>query len=163
MPVTEFDNQPARPSSLDPAIAAKLKRSSGGLIAAIVREDASGDVLMLAWMDDEALHRTLTTGRATYWSRSRNEYWVKGATSGHFQHVRSVALDCDGDALLVTVDQVGAACHTGEHTCFHTALPLAESTALPPAGNAEGAEEAEQAEKASTASTVEHEEPRESA
>jgi phosphoribosyl-AMP cyclohydrolase len=73
---------------------------------------------MLAWMDDEALHRTLTTGRATYWSRSRGEYWVKGDTSGHVQHVRSVALDCDGDTLLVRVDQVGTACHTGTRTCF---------------------------------------------
>ena len=68
---------------------------------------------MLGWMDDEALHRTLTTGRCTYWSRSRQEYWVKGETSGHQQWVKSVALDCDGDAVLVKVDQVGAACHTG--------------------------------------------------
>jgi phosphoribosyl-AMP cyclohydrolase len=81
-------------------------------------------VLMLAWMDDEALHRTLTTGRATYWSRSRHEYWVKGATSGHHQFVRTVTLDCDGDALLVTVDQVGPACHTGTHTCFTDELPV---------------------------------------
>ena len=73
---------------------------------------------MLGWMDDEALHRTLTTGRCTYWSRSRQEYWVKGDTSGHQQWVKSVALDCDGDALLVKVDQVGAACHTGDRTCF---------------------------------------------
>jgi phosphoribosyl-AMP cyclohydrolase len=110
--------------SLDPAIAARLKRTADGLVAAIVREHGSGDVLMLAWMDDEALHRTLTTGRATYWSRSRGEYWVKGATSGHYQYVKKVALDCDGDALLITVEQVGAACHTGEHTCFHTELEL---------------------------------------
>jgi len=75
-------------------------------------------VLMLGWMDDEALHRTLTTGRCTYWSRSRQEYWVKGETSGHQQWVKSVALDCDGDALLVKVDQVGVACHTGDRTCF---------------------------------------------
>ena len=73
---------------------------------------------MLGWMDDEALRRTLTEGRVTYWSRSRGEYWRKGDTSGHVQHVRSVALDCDGDALLVRVDQVGAACHTGDRTCF---------------------------------------------
>lgn len=79
---------------------------------------------MLAWMDDEALHRTLTTGKATYWSRSRQEYWVKGQTSGHFQYVKAVALDCDGDALLVSVDQVGPACHTGEDTCFHHALEV---------------------------------------
>jgi phosphoribosyl-AMP cyclohydrolase len=73
---------------------------------------------MLGWMDDEALRRTLTSGRATYYSRSRGEYWRKGDTSGHVQWVKSVALDCDGDALLVRVDQVGAACHTGTHTCF---------------------------------------------
>jgi len=79
---------------------------------------------MLAWMDDEALHRTLSTGRATYWSRSRQEYWVKGATSGHHQYVRSVALDCDGDALLVTVVQIGPACHTGTHSCFSDHLPV---------------------------------------
>jgi phosphoribosyl-AMP cyclohydrolase len=114
-------------SDLDPAIAARLKRNPDGLVAAIVREHGSGDVLMLAWMDDEALHRTLTTGRATYWSRSRGEYWVKGDTSGHFQYVKAVALDCDGDALLVTVEQVGAACHTGEHTCFHDQIPVARS------------------------------------
>ncbi|SBT48076.1 phosphoribosyl-AMP cyclohydrolase [Micromonospora narathiwatensis] len=115
---------PARPSRLDPAIAARLRRTPDGLVAAVVRQHDSGEVLMVAWMDDEALHRTLTTGRATYWSRSRQEYWVKGATSGHHQYVRSVALDCDGDALLVSVDQVGAACHTGHRTCFFTELPV---------------------------------------
>jgi phosphoribosyl-AMP cyclohydrolase len=73
---------------------------------------------MLGWMDDEALHRTLTGGRVTFWSRSRQEYWRKGDTSGHAQYVKSVELDCDGDALLVRVDQVGAACHTGDRTCF---------------------------------------------
>jgi len=126
VPVTDFENQPVPPSSLDPAIATLLSRSTDGLVAAIVREHDTGDVLMLAWMDDEALHRTLTTGRATYWSRSRREYWVKGATSGHHQYVRAVALDCDGDALLVTVDQVGAACHTGSHSCFANQLPVSK-------------------------------------
>ncbi|MEV6300915.1 phosphoribosyl-AMP cyclohydrolase [Actinoplanes sp. NPDC051861] len=111
-------------TSLDPAVAQRLKRTSDGLVAAIVQEHGTGDVLMLAWMDDEALYRTLTTGRATYWSRSRSEYWVKGATSGHVQHVKSVSLDCDGDALLVTVEQVGAACHTGTHTCFTDSLEV---------------------------------------
>jgi phosphoribosyl-AMP cyclohydrolase len=115
---------PARPSRLDPAVAARLRRTPDGLVAAVVRQHDTGEVLMVAWMDDEALHRTLTTGRATYWSRSRQEYWVKGATSGNHQYVRSVALDCDGDALLVDVDQVGAACHTGERTCFFTELPV---------------------------------------
>ena len=105
-------------TTLDPAVAARLKRDADGLVCAVVQQHGSGEVLMVGWMDDEALHRTLTTGRATYWSRSRGEYWRKGDTSGHVQHVRSVALDCDGDALLVTVDQVGPACHTGSHSCF---------------------------------------------
>jgi len=107
-----------RPSRLDPEIAARLKRDSQGLMAAIAQQYDTGEVLMLGWMDDEALHRTLTTGRCTYWSRSRQEYWVKGETSGHLQFVKSVALDCDADAILVKVDQVGAACHTGMRTCF---------------------------------------------
>jgi phosphoribosyl-AMP cyclohydrolase len=101
-------------------VSQRLKRTADGLIPAIVQENGTGEVLMLAWMNDEALHRTLTTGRATYWSRSRGEFWVKGETSGHQQHVRSVKLDCDGDTLLLTVDQTGAACHTGAHTCFST-------------------------------------------
>ena len=122
---------PARPSRLDPAIAARLRRTADGLVAAVVRQHDSGEVLMVAWMDDEALHRTLTTGRATYWSRSRGEYWVKGETSGHHQYVRSVALDCDGDVVLVTVDQVGAACHTGERTCFSTELPVSRAGVAP--------------------------------
>jgi phosphoribosyl-AMP cyclohydrolase len=115
-------------SDLDPAIAARLKRDADGLVAAIVREHGTGDVLMMAWMDDQALHRTLTTGRATYWSRSRQEYWVKGETSGHAQYVKNVALDCDGDALLLTVEQVGAACHTGTHSCFTDDLPVSEAS-----------------------------------
>jgi phosphoribosyl-AMP cyclohydrolase len=105
-------------SALDPAIAARLKRDANGLFAAIAQERGTGAVLMVAWMDDEALARTLATREATYYSRSRAEYWVKGATSGHTQHVHSVRLDCDGDAVLLEVDQVGAACHTGDHSCF---------------------------------------------
>ena len=105
-------------SELDPAIAARLKRNDQGLVPAVVQQHDTGEVLMLGWMDDEALRRTLIEGRVTYWSRSRGEYWRKGDTSGHVQHVHSVALDCDGDALLVRVDQVGAACHTGDRTCF---------------------------------------------
>jgi len=122
---------PARaPSSLDPAIAARLKRDASGLVVAVVQQHDSGEVLMVGWMDDEALHRTLTTGRSTFWSRSRQEYWVKGETSGHAQHVKSVALDCDGDSLLVRVDQVGAACHTGDRTCFQAgALAVATEPA----------------------------------
>jgi phosphoribosyl-AMP cyclohydrolase len=104
--------------SLDPAIAARLKRNADGLICAVAQQHGTGEVLMVAWMDDEALHRTLTTGRATYWSRSRGEYWVKGASSGHVQKVHELRLDCDGDAVLVIVDQTGPACHTGAHTCF---------------------------------------------
>jgi phosphoribosyl-AMP cyclohydrolase len=107
-------------SALDPAIAARLKRTPDGLVCAITQQRGTGEVLMVAWMDDEALHRTLTTGSATYWSRSREEYWVKGATSGNVQQVHEVRLDCDGDAVLVVVDQTGAACHTGTRTCFDT-------------------------------------------
>lgn len=106
------------PDTLDPQIASRLKRDENGLVAAIVQQHDTDEVLMLGWMDDEALRRTLTTGRVTFWSRSRGEYWRKGDTSGHQQFVKSVAIDCDGDALLVRVDQVGAACHTGERTCF---------------------------------------------
>ncbi|MGH3569264.1 MAG: phosphoribosyl-AMP cyclohydrolase [Pseudonocardia sp.] len=111
-------------SQLDPAIAARLKRSSDGLICAVVQARGTGEVLMVGWMDDEALHRTLTTGRATYWSRSRSEYWVKGESSGHAQRVHGVRLDCDGDALLVVVEQTGPACHIGTRTCFDTDVLL---------------------------------------
>lgn len=103
---------------LSAEISAALKKDDSGLVAAIIQQHGTLEVLMLGWMDEEALRRTLTTGRVTFWSRSRNEYWRKGDTSGHSQLVRSVALDCDGDALLVVVDQIGAACHTGTHTCF---------------------------------------------
>jgi phosphoribosyl-AMP cyclohydrolase len=105
-------------AQLDPAIAARLKHDADGLLTAVVQQHDSGEVLMVGWMDDEALHRTLSTGRTTFWSRSRREYWVKGETSGHRQWVKSVRLDCDGDALLVQVDQEGAACHTGDRSCF---------------------------------------------
>ncbi|HET9657040.1 MAG TPA: phosphoribosyl-AMP cyclohydrolase [Kineosporiaceae bacterium] len=110
---------PADPvPGLDPAVAARLRRDPNGLVCAVVQQHDSREVLMVGWMDDEALHRTLTTGRVTFYSRSRQEYWRKGDTSGHRQWVRAVALDCDGDALLVTVDQIGPACHTGSRTCF---------------------------------------------
>ena len=105
-------------SSLDPDIAARLKRDADGLVTAVIQDAETRDVLMVGWKDDEALHRTLTTGRGTYWSRSRQEYWVKGETSGNTQAVREVRLDCDGDTLLVLVDQTGPACHTGARTCF---------------------------------------------
>jgi phosphoribosyl-AMP cyclohydrolase len=103
---------------LDPTIAARLKRDEHGLFPAVAQQFDTGEVLMLGWMDDEALRRTLTTGRATYFSRSRQEYWRKGDTSGNVQFVRGAALDCDADTLLVTVDQIGPACHTGAHACF---------------------------------------------
>jgi phosphoribosyl-AMP cyclohydrolase len=110
---------PTSPKSALPAeVATRLKRNDDGLVCAVVQQHDSGEVLMVGWMDDEALHRTLTSGRVTFWSRSRGEYWRKGDTSGHAQYVKTVALDCDGDALLVRVDQIGAACHTGARTCF---------------------------------------------
>jgi phosphoribosyl-AMP cyclohydrolase len=108
---------------IDPAVAALLK-DADALIPAVVQDETSNEVLMLAYMNAQSLALTLSTGKATYFSRSRNELWVKGATSGHFQEVHSVAIDCDGDALLVRVTQTGVACHTGEHTCFHTPIEL---------------------------------------
>ena len=109
----------------DPRIG-RVTFNADGLVPAIIQQHDTGEVLMLGWMDDTALHRTLSTGRVTFWSRSRSEYWCKGDTSGNIQLVRSVALDCDGDALLVRVDQVGAACHTGDRTCFDADLLLAD-------------------------------------
>jgi phosphoribosyl-AMP cyclohydrolase len=103
---------------LDPAVAARLKRTADGLFVAVTQERGTGQVLMVAWMDDEALARTLKTREATYFSRSRGRQWIKGATSGHTQYVHSVRLDCDGDTVLLEVDQVGGACHTGAHSCF---------------------------------------------
>jgi phosphoribosyl-AMP cyclohydrolase len=116
---------------LDPRVAQRLRRDRDGLVCAVVQQQGGGEVLMVGWMDDEALRRTLTSGRVTFWSRSRQEYWRKGDSSGHVQWVRAVALDCDGDALLVTVDQVGAACHTGDHTCFDAGR--LDAAVVPPA------------------------------
>ena len=110
-------------TTIDPQVAALLK-DPAAIIPAIVQDLSSNEVLMLAYMNAESLSLTLSTGKATYWSRSRNELWVKGATSGHFQDVHSVSLDCDGDALLLKVTQTGAACHTGDRTCFYTPLEL---------------------------------------
>ena len=115
---TAVPGPPAPASPLPAGLAHALKRDSAGLVAAIVQQYDTNEVLMLGWMDDEALHRTMTSGRVTFYSRSRQEYWRKGDTSGHVQWVKSLAMDCDGDALLVRVDQVGAACHTGTRTCF---------------------------------------------
>lgn len=109
---------------LAPDLAARLKRTPDGLLCAVVQEAGTGRVLMVAWMTDEALAETLETGRGVYWSRSRGELWRKGDTSGHVQRVISAELDCDGDALLLTVEQTGPACHTGEHSCFDAGGPL---------------------------------------
>lgn len=119
--VSEPETQPAPANpavcELDPAIASRLKCNSDGLVPAVV-QSVDGEVLMLAWMDDHALAHTLATRQGTYFSRSRQEYWVKGKTSGSTQEVLGVKLDCDGDTLLVTVRQRGGACHTGDHSCF---------------------------------------------
>ncbi|NRG42771.1 phosphoribosyl-AMP cyclohydrolase [Rathayibacter sp. VKM Ac-2804] len=104
---------------------------ASGLLPAVIQQHDTREVLMLGWMDREALRRTLTEGRVTFWSRSRQEYWRKGDTSGHAQYVRGAALDCDADTLLVQVEQIGAACHTGEHSCFDVD-PLAPVTDLGP-------------------------------
>ena len=108
---------------IDPQVEALLK-DPAALIPAIVQDVSNNEVLMLAYMNAQSLALTLSTGKATFWSRSRNELWVKGATSGHFQEVNSVSLDCDGDALLLKVTQTGVACHTGDRSCFHTPLEL---------------------------------------
>ena len=108
-------------NSTDRSISAVLARATfdaNGLLPAIIQQWDSREVLMLGYMDAEALRRTLTEGRVTFWSRSRQEHWRKGDTSGHRQYVRGAALDCDSDTLLVQVEQVGAACHTGAHACF---------------------------------------------
>ena len=99
-------------------LVAQVRFNDEGLVAAVTQQWDSGEVLMLAWMDRAALERTLATGEATYWSRSRREQWVKGLTSGNVQRVRSVAVDCDGDTVLLRVEQTGGACHTGDRTCF---------------------------------------------
>jgi phosphoribosyl-AMP cyclohydrolase len=101
-----------------------LRFDAAGLIPAVVQDDQDGTVLMVAWMDAEAVRRTLTSGRTWFWSRSRRQHWRKGDTSGHVQHVRSVTVDCDADTLLVRVEQVGPACHTGTRSCFSDSLPL---------------------------------------
>ncbi|MEA9986318.1 MULTISPECIES: phosphoribosyl-AMP cyclohydrolase [Subtercola] len=118
---TGNDTSVSDDTSADSALDAIISRASfngKGLLPAVIQQFDTREVLMLGWMDAEALRRTYTSGRVTFWSRSRQEYWRKGDTSGHAQFVKSAALDCDGDTLLVEVDQVGAACHTGDRTCF---------------------------------------------
>lgn len=104
--------------TLDKALSDRLKRNDDGLICAVIQEYGTGEVLTVAWMNDEALDLTLRTRKGTYWSRSRQHLWVKGETSGHSQYVREVRLDCDADAVLVIVEQTGPACHTNAHSCF---------------------------------------------
>lgn len=101
----------------------ELRFDERGLIPAVVQDERTGDVLMVAWMNEEAVRRTVESGRTWFWSRSRQELWRKGDTSGHVQHVREVRYDCDADTLLVRVHQVGPACHTGQATCFYRSLP----------------------------------------
>jgi phosphoribosyl-AMP cyclohydrolase len=110
------------PTSHVDDVVADLRFDDAGLIPAVVQDDQDGTVLMVAWMDAEAVRRTLTTGRTWFWSRSRRQHWRKGDTSGHVQHVRSVHADCDGDTLLVRVEQAGPACHTGARSCFSDTL-----------------------------------------
>ena len=101
---------------------ASLIYSPQGLVPVVAQDHRTHEVLMLAWMNAEAVARTLDTGRVTYWSRSRGEFWVKGETSGHHQHLVEMRVDCDRDSLLVLVDQTGPACHTGRKSCFYSAL-----------------------------------------
>lgn len=110
---------------LDPAVGNRLKLNAAGLLPVVVQAADTGEVLMLAWMDTHALAYTLATRRGTYYSRSRQEYWIKGLTSGNTQQVESVALDCDGDTVLLRVRQSGGACHTGDRTCFDADVLLA--------------------------------------
>jgi len=113
--------QPGEPARAE--LVAGLKFDPQGLVTAVIQDHADATVLMVGWMDAEAVRRTLTTGRTWFWSRSRREYWQKGETSGHRQYVRSVHADCDRDTLLVRVEQIGGACHTGARSCFEEALP----------------------------------------
>ena len=99
-----------------------LKYNEAGLIPAIAQDASTGEVLMMAWMNVDAVEKTLETRRVTYWSRSRQSFWIKGETSGHTQELVDLRLDCDRDCLLVVVNQVGAACHTGRRNCFYTSV-----------------------------------------
>jgi phosphoribosyl-AMP cyclohydrolase len=110
---------PLAGSAQDETLELRPKFDADGLVAAIAQDADTGEVLMLAWMNAEALEQTLLSGRAVYWSRSRNALWRKGDTSGHEQHVVEVRVDCDQDAVLLRVRQTGAACHTGRRACFY--------------------------------------------
>ena len=100
----------------------KLKFDANGLIPAIIQDQKTGRVLMMAWMNQASLEKTVATGKTYFWSRSRQKFWMKGETSGHTQTVKDIAFDCDGDALLIQVDQIGAACHEGYRSCFFRSL-----------------------------------------
>ena len=113
---------------MDPQLAQLLKFDANGLIPAIVQDAGTSEVLMMAWMNKEALDKTLETGKTHFYSRSRNKLWLKGESSGHVQHVRSVAVDCDADVLLIKVAQVGAACHDGYYSCFYRQYQPAEQS-----------------------------------
>ncbi|SFQ95553.1 phosphoribosyl-AMP cyclohydrolase [Poseidonocella sedimentorum] len=108
----------------------RLKYDAQGLIPAIAQDAAGGEVLMMAWMNAEAVARTLKTGRVTYWSRSRADFWVKGETSGHVQELVELRVDCDSDCLLVLVNQTGPACHTNRRSCFYTAVQDGEEVEI---------------------------------
>ncbi|MFN3912367.1 phosphoribosyl-AMP cyclohydrolase [Hyphomonas sp.] len=131
--MTDFP-APLSGSAQDETLALRPKFDAAGLIAAIAQDVETGEVLMLAWMNAEALSRTLATGRATYWSRSRGEIWVKGDTSGHTQEVVEVRVDCDQDAVLLKIRQTGGACHTGRESCFYR---VADGSSLTLAGDPE--------------------------
>lgn len=113
--------------SFDPAT---LKYNDQGLIPAIAQDHESGEILMMAWMNASAVARTLDTGQVTYWSRSRQSYWIKGETSGHTQKLKDFRVDCDRDCLLVLIEQVGPACHTNRRSCFYTAVRDGEEVEL---------------------------------
>ena len=115
------DYTPLDPATIDSAVRT-IRFNADGLVAAIAQQHDSGEVLMLAWMNEQAVRETLATGRVCYWSRSRGEFWRKGDTSGHIQNLKELRIDCDGDTLLALVEQVGVACHTGRHNCFFTAV-----------------------------------------
>lgn len=121
---------PLSGAAQDETVDLRPKFNSDGLVAAIVQDAASHEVLMLAWMNADALAETLKTGQATYWSRSRQELWRKGETSGNTQAVRSIQIDCDQDALLLTVEQTGSACHTGARSCFYRRVDFSETRTL---------------------------------
>lgn len=130
-----------------------VKYNADGLVPAVTQDIRTDEVLMLAWMNEESLRKTIETGKVHYFSRSRQKLWLKGETSGHFQTVRSISVDCDGDTLLIKVDQTGAACHTGHRSCFFTRLD-ADKLSEGIGNGAESAETAKTAETTGTGGTV---------